>query len=138
VANTQQFITKLIDGANPLIEATVQQKGSVGAIAVGIIDGSGDQITQFGQSATSVGSGQQNVTTAGTRVQLSSNACKGISIKAKVTNLGYIYVGGSGVTSSNGLILSAGAAMSLTISNTNLIYIDSSISGEGISYIYVN
>lgn len=87
---------------------------------------------------TSVGSGQQNVTTAGTAVQLPSNACGSVVIKAKTTNTGNIFVGPSAVTSANGLILSPGESISMDITNTNLIYLNSAVNGEGVSYLYLN
>ena len=87
---------------------------------------------------TSLGTAQLNVTTAGSRVQLGTNACKSVTIKAKTTNTGNIFVGNVTVTSANGFILGSGDSISLDVSNTNLIYIDSSVNGEGISYIFAN
>lgn len=85
---------------------------------------------------TLVYTGQTNVTTAGTRVALgSSQAVKSVVIKAKTTNTGLIYVGGSTVTSSNGFILSAGDTVSIDIANIATISIDSSVNGEGVSYL---
>ena len=86
---------------------------------------------------TSVDSGQATVTTAGTQVQLPTQAVKAVSIKAKSTNTGLIYVGDSGVTSSNGYILSAKEAVDFAIDNLNRIYVDSSVNGEGVSYLWV-
>jgi hypothetical protein len=80
--------------------------------------------------------GQTNVTTAGTRVQLSNLALlSGVTIKAKSTNTGVIYLGDSGVTSSNGHRLLASESVFIEIDNVNRLYIDSSVNGEGISYI---
>ena len=77
-----------------------------------------------------------NVTTAGTRIQLPSIPCKKVIITAKRANTGYIYIGGSDVSSTvYGLDLSNNEYRTIEVSNTNLIYIDSSVSGEGISYI---
>lgn len=81
---------------------------------------------------------QTTVTTAGTRVQLAANACKWVIIKAKATNTGNIFVGGVTVTSTNGYILTPGEAISFDGTNTNLFYIDSSVSGEGVSIIARN
>lgn len=83
-------------------------------------------------------SGRTTVTTAGTQVQLSSNECKSITVKALITNTGKIYVGGSDVDSTNGFELNAGESMSIEISNTDKVWIDSSIDAQGVSYIYVN
>lgn len=86
----------------------------------------------------SMGSFLTTVTTAGTRVQLATNTCKSLTIKAKSTNTGLIYVGNVAVASTNGFQLLAGESVSLDISNTNLVYIDSSVNGEGISTIFAN
>lgn len=85
-----------------------------------------------------VGSNQASVTNAGTRVQLAAASCKSITIKAKDTNTGYIYVGNSGVTSANGFILGSGETVSVDVNNANLMWIDSSVNNEGVSYIYIN
>lgn len=80
----------------------------------------------------------QNVTTAGTRVQLPAYACREVSIIAKRGNAGSIYVGGSDVSSTvYGVDLKANDSVTLAVSNTNLIYIDASINGEGISYVAI-
>ena len=85
-----------------------------------------------------LGNGVQNVTTAGTAVQLaSSNAIKSITIRAKSTNTGIIYVGTSTVSSANGFQLSSQETVSLDIANISTIWIDSSVNGEGVSYIYL-
>lgn len=84
------------------------------------------------------GNGQTAVTTAGTAVQLANNPCLSVTIKAKSTNTGLIYSGISSVSSSNGFILSAGESATYTISNTNKLYINSSVNGEGVSYFWIN
>lgn len=87
---------------------------------------------------TTYGSGQATVTTAGTQVQLASNGCKSVTVKAKTTNTGNIFVGDLSVDSSTGFILSAGESLSLDISNTDKLWIDSSIDAQGISFAFVN
>lgn len=83
--------------------------------------------------------GRTTVTTAGTRVVLAgSTTVKSVTIKALGTNTGIIYVGDSAVSSSNGFPLYARDTVSMDISNLNVIYIDSSVNNEGISYIAVN
>lgn len=78
----------------------------------------------------------QNVTTAGTRVQLPNTPCYEVTIIAKRGNTGYIYVGGTNVSSSvYGVELAAKESYTFMVSNANLIYIDASVSGEGVSYI---
>jgi hypothetical protein len=92
------------------------------------------------QGTASIGSSSQNVTTAGTRVQLGSQACKWLTIQAKDTNTDGVIIGGSAVlySSRNGYVLFPSQSVTLKISNLNLIYVDSSVSGEGIGYIYGN
>lgn len=81
-------------------------------------------------------SGQTNVTTAGTAVVLgASTAILGVVIRAKLTNTGLIYVGPTGVTSSTGYILDRGAAVSVGVDNLADIFINSSVDGEGVSYL---
>lgn len=83
-------------------------------------------------------SGQKNVTTAGTAVALGvSTAIQSITIKAKRANTGDIYVGDSTVTSTNGLVLTRGEAVSFDMDNLADIFIDSSVNGEGVSFLYV-
>jgi hypothetical protein len=48
--NTEQKITKIVDGDTPSIEASVIQQGATGAVAVSITDGSGSPIVSFGSS----------------------------------------------------------------------------------------
>jgi len=86
---------------------------------------------------TSVQGGQLNVVTAGTRVNLPSQACKAVSIAANPTNAGYIYLGDVTVDSTHGRTLSAGATIDLAINDLSRLYIDSSVNGEGISYLWV-
>jgi len=148
---------KLVDSTGALVSSATAVglfSGAIGSIsqvrvrASAIITGSLAVMIQSstgtGASSTSISSrsslgvSQTNVTTAGTRVQLASNACSSVTVKAKSTNTGLIYVGGSSVSSSNGFILSAGDSISIDITNTNLLYIDSSVNGEGVSFIFLN
>jgi len=79
-----------------------------------------------------------NVTTAGTRVQLPNLPCREVTIIAKRTNTGYIYVGGSNVSSTSyGVELAAKDSITLVVNNANLIWIDASVSGEGITYVAI-
>jgi hypothetical protein len=79
-----------------------------------------------------------NVTIAGTRVQLPDISCREITIIARSNNTGIIYVGDSLVSSSRfGIELSAKEKITFNVANANQIWIDASVSGEGISYIAV-
>lgn len=91
----------------------------------------------------SVGSNQligaiQKVTTSGTHIQLPSNPCREVTLIGLPSNTGLIYVGGNNVSSSvYGATLSAKDSITLAVNNTNLIWIDSSVNGEGISYVAI-
>lgn len=99
-------------------------------------DGTGTSQTLTLLPATIV-HGQKAVTTAGTGVALGSSATltKGVTIKALHANTGWIYVGLNPVTSSTGFVLYAGESVFVQVDNLSTIYIDSSVDGEGVSYI---
>ena len=106
---------------------------------IGSSSSSGASLVSIVGNST-IGSGSQTVTTAGTRVQLSvaSVPCKKVIIQGGVDNGGWIYVGDSTVASSNGYAIAASQSVIITPSNLNLIYIDSSVNGEGVKYLYEN
>ena len=66
--------------------------------------------------------------------------CKKIDIQAQTDNTGVVAVGFTGVDATiatgTGILLNAGDVYSLEINNLNLIYIESSESGEGVRYTY--
>ena len=81
-------------------------------------------------------SNKVNVTTAGTRVALgASTAIGGVIVRANLTNTGIIYIGDSTVSSSNGFELDRGSTITYPIDNLSKVFIDSSVSGEGVSYM---
>lgn len=90
------------------------------------------------QGSESIKGAIQTVATAGTKVQLPNYPCRQVTIIAKDTNTGNIYVGGNDVSSTvYGAKLKADGSITLGVANTNLIYIDSSVSGESISYVAI-
>jgi hypothetical protein len=96
-----------------IFEGSRGQKASASSIPVVI---SSDQAVQ-----ASLSNGQATIGTSAT--QLTSTVLKqGVVIKASNLNSGVIYLGVSGVTTSNGFELSAGETVTLPITNTNLIY----------------
>lgn len=92
---------------------------------------------------STIGHGVRTVTTAGTDVQLSATTvpCKKVLIQAQTDNTGWIAVGAIGVDATEatgtGSLLAAGDADELEIDNLNKIYIDATVSGEGVRYRYV-
>lgn len=80
----------------------------------------------------------QNVTTAGTRIQLPNYPCREVTVIAKRGNTGSIYVGGNDVSSTvYGVELQSLDSFTFQVSNTSVIWIDASVSGEGISYVAI-
>lgn len=78
------------------------------------------------------------VTTAGTRIQLPAYACHEVTVIAKRGNTGYVYVGGSDVSSTvYGIDLKARDSFTFQVGNTNMLYMDADVSGEGLSYVAV-
>lgn len=101
-------------------------------------DGTDFYVPSREMGSESVSSGILNVTTAGTAVQFPSTLCRRLLIIAKRGNTGSIYVGNSTVTSTSyGAELLAGDSLELNISNASLLYINSSVNGEGVSYIAI-
>lgn len=88
---------------------------------------------------TTIYNGKKTVTTAGTRVALaSSQAVKSVTIKALAANTGTIFVGDGSVASTTGFALAAGDTVSLDIANLATVNLDSSVNGEGVTYLGVN
>ena len=123
----------------------VVQDIEIGAVEIKDHDGedraevnSDNALKTIEQIPTSLSHAQKVVPTAGSRVQLTTATIVSITIKALSTNTGLIYVGGSGVTSANGFELSTGDSVTLAIDDADVIWLDSSVSGEGVSVIAVN
>ncbi|HEC66873.1 MAG TPA: hypothetical protein ENI23_16480 [bacterium] len=97
--------------------------------------------TGIGHDITGVADGVKTVTSAGTDVALaSSTACKKVDIQAQTDNTGLIAVGFTGVDATEatgtGVILYPGDTYSLEIDNLSDIFIDSTVSGEGVRFTF--
>ncbi len=146
--------TQIVDGSGNVIGATSNaldiniKSGNPSTIAV-------TQSTAASLNATVVGTGtfavqatvaspgtifngKTTVATAGSRVTLAaSQTVRSIVIKALAANTGTIYVGNTSVAASNGLQLAAGDAVSFDLTNLNTVNLDSSVNGEGVTYMAV-
>ena len=82
----------------------------------------------------------KTVTTAGTRVQLHAGTpCKEVLVTALFSNTGFIYVGTVAVSSAAyGKRLRPEESVRMSVSDFNLVYIDSSVNGEGVAVLAVN
>jgi len=84
---------------------------------------------------TAIANGQNTVTSAGTaEVLATTQAVKAVTIKALSTNTGSIWVGDSGVDSTNGYELFCLDSVTFSIDDPVKIYIDASVTGEGVSF----
>lgn len=98
--------------------------------------------TSAGSAATAVGDGRRVVTTAGTAVALASSStpCISVAITAEADNTGVVVVGGSTVVAAlatrRGIPLAPGETITATIKNLNLLYLDSTVNGDGVTYLY--
>lgn len=81
--------------------------------------------------------GQQTVTTGGTRVALAPSQLisQYVLIKALAANTGIIYVGNSTVTTTTGFALAAGESVPVVVNNLSAVYLDTSVNGSGVSFI---
>lgn len=104
-------------------------------------DSNGNVVISVNNNGHALGSDQfvgaiVNVATAGKSVQLPSYPCREVTVIAKKSNKGSIYVGESNVSASMyGVELASNESFTFSISNANLIWIDASAGGDGISYI---
>ena len=104
---------------------------TAGTISIGTVD----------HSTTGVGHGVTVVTTAGTDVVLAaSTLAKWVAITAQSDNTGFIAVGATGVDATvatgTGVLLAAGDTFILPVDNLADVFIDSTVSGDGVRYTY--
>lgn len=93
-------------------------------------------------AAAHVGHGRKTVTTAGTPVQVTEASCQSIAVQALQSNTGVIAVGGDNTvraavgSTQTGFVLSAGASVSIDVDDTADVWIDSTVNGEGVTYVF--
>jgi len=90
-----------------------------------------------------IADGRRVVTTAGTRVALAaaSTPCKFVVITAETDNTGNITVGSSTVVAAlatrQGIPLAADDSIGFPIDNLTDVYLDSTINGDGVTFVYL-
>ena len=115
-------------------EVAVDTSGASNALKVALVAGAAIDIGDveiLGHGAVSHVA--QNVTDSA--VQLGSNACKHVDIMAAIANTGIVYIGASGVSATTGIALYAGDVYSVDITNTDLLYTISTISGDDVNLV---
>ncbi len=111
-----------------------------------LVDSSGNVMVNIAAgsqaSPTTAGDDVTTVTTAGTRVQFASHACKYAIISAYDGNTNAVTIGGSTVVGAAGTrrgeALLPGQTERFDVSNTNLLYADSITNGDKCTYAYFN
>lgn len=94
------------------------------------------------QTYNNVQSSNKNVTTAGTAVQLSATTleAKRLDVTARYDNTDMVVVGGSGVVGAQsgrkGVPIAPGNTYTFFVTDLSKVYIDSVVSGEGVSFNY--
>ena len=109
---------------------TVGSKTSANSIPVVIAS------DQAQTALTSIVTGQQAVTA--TAAVLPTNTAKQVCIKVLTAGTQDVYYGPSGVTTANGNQLSAGDAVCLAISNSNLVYVIAASTGSTVGFHVLN
>ncbi len=89
-----------------------------------------------------MGNGRKIVTTAGTSERLApSMQISNIIVQAETDNTGVIVVGGLGVIAAlatrTGIALVAGDSITLNITDPFPIYLDATVSGDGVTYLWI-
>jgi len=130
------------DAVTPISPATAAKQDSIIAALAAVILAAGSAVIgKVDHTTTGIGHGVKTVTTAGTEVVLaSSTAAKWVTIQAQTDNTGYIAVGASGVDATiatgDGVLLAAGESITITCDNLADIYIDATVSTDGVRYTY--
>ena len=104
--------------------------------------GTDEGVQVFKHSNTGINDGRKEVASAGTAVTLAaSTACTKVTITAEEDNTGVIVVGGSSVVAAlgtrQGTPLNAGQSYTVEIDDLVKIYLDSTASGDGVTYSYM-
>jgi hypothetical protein len=91
---------------------------------------------------TGIGNGRGTCSAAGTANQITTTTtpCKVIIFTAETDNTGAVVLGGSGIdetlASRSGIPLLAGDSATFEIDDISKVYIDSAVTGDGVSYTY--
>ncbi len=117
------------------VAATTSALGAVVLSAGTAVIGKVDHTT------TGIGHGAKTVTTAGTDVALATTTpAKWVEIQARTTNTGWIALGAAGVDatigSGSGVLLGAGESRTFPCDDLADIFVDATVSGEGVRYTY--
>jgi hypothetical protein len=140
-ADVAQGTTTDDASANTVVGLLKNLKAALaGTLTAGLAAGT-NAIGKVGHDTTGIGTVRQAVTTAGTRVQLSSQAAKWALVQCAPANTQGIAVGDVNVVAASGTVrgtyLGVGDPPCLIpVTNLNLLYIDSRVNGEAATITY--
>lgn len=122
-------------GGSVTVDGTVTVQDGGGSLTV---DGTVTAV----HGITGIGDGRKVVTTAGTPVALAaSTTCKRVVVVAETDNTGTIVVGGTGVVAAlgtrRGVPLGPGDAFELDVDDLADVWIDSTVSTDGVTFTYL-
>jgi hypothetical protein len=88
-----------------------------------------------------LGDGRKTVGAAGTAEALASTtACKWVIVMAETNNTGVISVGAATTVAAEatrrGIPLAAGESVTVTIDDLAAVYLDTTVNGDGVTYLY--
>ena len=123
-----------------------QGDGTGGTLAMdeASVNGQSVKLQNVRNLYVSITSGRKTVGTAGTRETLvaSSTRARRVEITAETDNTGVVVVGGSTVVAAQasrvGTPLNPGDTMTIEIDDLQKIYLDSTVSGDGVTYNFFN
>lgn len=95
---------------------------------ISVLNGTANGNKMFQQTTVTPTIGVSNIVFSQLTTMLS------VTVTAKPTNTGYIYMGNQYVTSSIGKILSAKESQIVDVDNLSDVWLDCSVNGEGVSY----
>jgi hypothetical protein len=129
-------LNELLNGTRHFFSALKAKKNDGTYDTVKITDAGELVVTNTG-SSTFRGS-MLSVPSSGNRVQFPNFPCRQITIIAKKSNQGSVYIGGLNVSPlEHGAELEAKDSITLAVNNTNLIHIDVDVSGDGVTYVAI-
>lgn len=90
-----------------------------------------------------IGDGRKVVAASATAERLATaTKCTSVCITAETDNAGIVVVGGSAVVAAlatrRGIPLSAGDSVTIPVVDLDQIWLDVTVAGEGVTFIYVN
>lgn len=140
-ADVAQGTTTDASSASTVIGLLKNLKAALAGTLTATLAAGSAVIGKVGHDTTGIGTLRQAVTTAGTRVQLGSQAAKWALVQCAPANTSGIAVGDVNVVAASGTVrgtyLAPGdPAVMIPVTNLNLLYIDSRVNGEAATITY--